>query len=178
MPARISPGSRRPARVSLPDAELRALSVTEISVARRLPFAPQDLHSLVCDVRAYPRFIKWITSLHVSGEKTDGARRTLVASATVGWRALQERFTTRVATDDAALTVTVGLVQGPFKTLHNAWRFESDGAGGAIAHFDIAYEFSNPVLQALARVNRDRMADKIMSAFEAEAIRRFSKKSS
>lgn len=149
------------------------MSVTEISVERRLPFAPQDLHALVSDVRTYPRFIKWITSLHVSGEQTDGQTVRFVASATVGWRALRERFTTRVTTNAEALTVTVALVQGPFKTLRNAWRFESDGVGGSVAHFSIAYEFSNPLLQAVAHVNRDSMADKIMGAFEAEAARRF-----
>lgn len=149
------------------------MSVTEITVKRRFPYTPTQLHGLVGDVRAYPRFIRWITSLSVTDEKTDGAVNTLVAHATVGWKALTERFSTKVTTDSAALSVRVDHVRGPFRVLRNHWRFDDDGKGGTLVRFDIAYEFSNPVLNAVARMNRDRMADKIMGAFEAEAKRRF-----
>lgn len=154
------------------------MSVTEITVKRRFAFAPSELHGLVSDVRSYPKFIRWITSLSVTDEKTTEAQTTLVAHATVGWKALTERFATKVTTDASALTVRVDLVRGPFRVLRNHWRFEDDGKGGAMVRFDIAYEFANPVLNAVAKMNRDRMADKIMGAFEAEAQRRFGAKSS
>jgi coenzyme Q-binding protein COQ10 len=149
------------------------LAVTEIVVKRRLPYRPEELHGLVADVRRYPGFIRWITSLSVTQEVKDGPRSSLIAHASVGWKALQERFATKVESDEDALTVAVSLVRGPFRVLRNHWRFEDDGAGGAVLRFEIAYEFSNPVLNAVARANRERMADKIMGAFEAEAGRRF-----
>jgi coenzyme Q-binding protein COQ10 len=131
------------------------------------------VHGLVSDVRAYPGFIRWITSLSVTDETRDGAASSLIAHATVGWRALNERFATKVRSDADALSVHVDLVRGPFRVLRNRWRFEDDKRGGALVRFDIAYEFSNPMLQAVAHLNRDRMANKIMGAFEAEAARRF-----
>lgn len=128
---------------------------------------------MVSDVRAYPNFIRWITSLSVTEERTEQEVTSLIAHATVGWKALTEKFATKVTSNAAAQTVRVDLVRGPFRVLRNHWRFDADPRGGTLVRFDIAYEFANPVLNTVARMNRDRMADKIMQAFEDEAKRRF-----
>jgi coenzyme Q-binding protein COQ10 len=147
--------------------------VTTIQAERRLPYAAADLMALVSDVRAYPDFIPWLKELTVLSEKSDGESTELVARAIVGWRSFVERFTSAVRTNRTEKTVDVGLVDGPFRKLENKWRFADDGQGGAIVKFWIAYQFKNPLLQALASVNRDLAAGRIMAAFEAEAKRRF-----
>lgn len=134
------------------------------------------MHALVSDVRSYPKFIRWITTLAVTDDRVEGSETSLVAHATVGWRALKERFSTRVRSDAAALSVDVENVRGPFRSLKNGWRFEDDGSGGSVVRFTIAYEFNNPILNTVARLNRDLMAEKIMGAFEAEAARRFKRR--
>ena len=45
------------------------MSRTIIQAHRVLPYAPSDLCRLVGDVRAYPEFIPFLQSLHVTGEK-------------------------------------------------------------------------------------------------------------
>ncbi|MGE3303027.1 MAG: type II toxin-antitoxin system RatA family toxin [Hyphomonadaceae bacterium] len=145
--------------------------MTIVEAERRLPYPPEALRDLVGDVRAYPTFIPWMLSLAVLSESVHGGVRELTARAVVGWRALREEFTSRVRI--GADTVDVALVDGPFRVLENAWRFTPDGAGGAVVRFRVAYEFKSPLLQALASFNRERAADKIMQAFEAEAKRRF-----
>jgi coenzyme Q-binding protein COQ10 len=148
---------------------------TTIEAERRLPFAPADLCRLVGDVRAYPKFIPWLKSLRVLREAPlpeQGWQGT--AEAVVGWKAITERFATDVRCDPAKGEVDVTLVKGPFRTLENRWRFSDDGAGGAKVKFWIAYEFKNPVLQAVVTANRDVVAARIMGAFVAEAERRLS----
>lgn len=148
------------------------MSATVIDAERRLPYAPAELCALVGDVRAYPDFIPWILDMKVSGEREHAGVREGVAHALVGWRAIRERFSTRVRVKAEAGEVDVSLVSGPFRVLENRWRFAPDGDGGSLVRFHVAYEFKNPLLNGLARANRDTAAQRIMQAFEKEAARR------
>lgn len=148
------------------------MSVTTLQAERRLPFRPDDLCAMVGDVRAYPSFIPWILDMKVSGEHEVAGGRESVAHVLVGWKAIRERFSTRVRSAPAAGEVDVTLVSGPFRKLENRWRFQDDGAGGSVVRFWIAYEFKNPVLNSLAKANRDKVVTRIMAAFEGEANRR------
>ena len=127
---------------------------------------------MVGDVKAYPSFIPWILDMKVSGERETAGVREGVAHVLVGWKAIRERFSTRVRSAPAAGEVDVTLVSGPFRKLENRWRFQPDGAGGSLVRFWIAYEFKNPVLNSLAKANREKVVARIMAAFEAEATRR------
>jgi coenzyme Q-binding protein COQ10 len=144
---------------------------TIIESERRLPYAPEELSSLVSDVRRYPDFLPWLKKLDVLSDNETHGVREFVAQAWVGWRAISEQFTTRVRV--RGTDVDVGLVSGPFRRLENAWRFEPDGKGGSIVKFRVVFEFKSLVLQTLASANRPIVADRIMKAFEAEAKKRF-----
>jgi coenzyme Q-binding protein COQ10 len=148
------------------------MSRTIIEAERILPYSPADLCRLVGDVRDYPRFIPWLQSLRVTKEepRPEGGWAG-VAEATVGWKAITERFATTVRCEPAKGEVDVSLVSGPFHALDNRWRFQPHESG-ALVRFWISYHFKNPVLQALVAANRDRLASRIMSAFEREAKKR------
>ncbi|MBU6374117.1 MAG: type II toxin-antitoxin system RatA family toxin [Alphaproteobacteria bacterium] len=149
------------------------MSATVVEAERRLPFSARDLCVLVGDVKSYPGFIPWIQSLRIVQETREGDGWRGLAQAIVGWRGLRERFSTYVTCKPDDGVVDVKLADGPFRHLENRWRFTDDGAGGAIVRFWISYEFRNPLLNGLARVNRETAADKIIAAFEREATRRF-----
>ncbi|MBL8560169.1 MAG: type II toxin-antitoxin system RatA family toxin [Hyphomonadaceae bacterium] len=148
------------------------MTAKTLEAQRRLPYAPDDLCRMVGDVRAYPDFIPWIEDLKVTGEQDIGGVREAIAHVRVGWKSLQERFSTKVRCAPADGEVDVSLVSGPFRTLRNEWRFKADGAGGSLVKFWIAYDFKNPLLNAIVKANRDRVVERIMAAFEAEAARR------
>lgn len=148
------------------------MSATTIEAEKHLPFAPADLCNLVSDVRAYPQFIPWILDMKVSGEREHGGVREAVAHVLVGWKAIRERFSTRVRSAPETGEVDVSLVSGPFRVLENQWRFQSDGNGGSLVRFHVTYEFKNPLLNGLVRANRQTAATRIMQAFEREAVRR------
>lgn len=145
---------------------------TVIDASRTLPYPAEALCRMVGDVRRYPQFIPWIRSLRVLRETPlEGGGWEGVAEAVVGWKAITERFSTKVRSDPAAGMVEVDLVSGPFRSLKNHWRFKDRGDGSTLVAFHIRYEFRNPLLQALVRANQHRAADKIMQAFEHEARR-------
>jgi len=145
---------------------------TIIEAERVLPFAPDELCRLVGDVREYPKFIPWLQSLRVVKEEplAEGGWQG-VASAIVGWKAVTERFSTNVRSEPAKGEVDVSLVSGPFHALDNRWRFEPHEKGSKV-RFWISYHFKNPVLNGLVSANKDKLANRIMSAFETEARRR------
>lgn len=148
------------------------MAKTHIEAERILPFAPADLCRLVGDVRAYPQFIPWLQSLRVIKEEPrDEGGWEGVAAAVVGWQAITERFSTKVRCEPAKGEVDVALVSGPLHALENRWRFEPHEQGARV-RFSITYQFKNPLLQAAVSANRDKLAARIMSAFEREARRR------
>jgi coenzyme Q-binding protein COQ10 len=149
------------------------MKATTIDTVRRLPYAPRDLCAMVGDMKAYPRFVPWIKSLRVTGEREHDGVTESIAHVVVGWRHITERFSTKVRTAPEEGAVDVAFVEGPFRTLANTWRFESDGAGGAIVRFHLAYDFKGLMLNALVRANKEKVIAKIMEAFEGEAKRRF-----
>jgi len=145
---------------------------TTISAERVLPYAPADLCRLVGDVREYPKFIPWLKSLRVVKEEPrDEGGWEGVAEAVVGWQAITERFSTQVRCEPAIGEVDVALVSGPFHALDNRWRFEPHG-NGARVRFWISYQFKNPVLNAVVAANKDKVASRVLGAFEREAHRR------
>jgi coenzyme Q-binding protein COQ10 len=151
------------------------VSRTTIEAERILPYPPADLCRLVGDVRAYPHFIPWLQSLRVTKEEPrDEGGWEGVAEAVVGWKHITERFATSVRCEPAKGEVDVALVSGPFHALDNAWRFEAHEKGARV-RFKISYQFKNPVLQTLVAANRNKLAARIMSAFELEARRRLKK---
>ena len=145
---------------------------TVIEAERILPYAPEDLCRLVGDVRVYPEFVPFLKTMRVSKEEPrDGGGWQGVAEAEVGWKAITVNFSTSVRCEPAKGEVEVALVKGPLHSLANKWWFRPNEKGAHVRYW-IAYEFKNPVLQAAISANRDKLAGRIMQAFEREARRR------
>lgn len=139
-------------------------------VERVLPYQPAELFRLVGDVRAYPEFIPWITAMRVTNEREAGeAVRTLDAEASVGFSFLRERFATRVTLDEPGLTVSVGLLRGPFRRLENRWGFQPHTVGTRLI-FDIDFDFKSRMLDLVLAANFDRAVAKLIGCFESRAM--------
>ena len=134
---------------------------------------PDNLFTLVSDIKRYPEFIRWIKAMRVSGERMDGATSHKLGEAVVGFKGFVESFATNVASTHAEKTVHVKLVRGPFRKLENKWRFVPNEAGATRVEFFIDYTFSNPILAMLAKSNSDTAVQRIMQSFLAEADRRY-----
>ena len=145
---------------------------TVIVAERVLPYAPDDLCRLVGDVRVYPQFVPFLQRMRITKEqpREEGGWEG-IAEAEVGWQAIKVRFSTTVRCEPAKGEVDVALVRGPLHTLANKWWFKPHEDGAHVRYW-IAYEFKNPVLQGAISANKDKLASRIMVAFEREAKRR------
>jgi coenzyme Q-binding protein COQ10 len=139
---------------------------------RRVRHSAQNMFDLVADVEAYPEFVPLCTSLRLR-QRTRNAEgvETLLADMEIGYKAIRERFTSRVMCDRANLTILVEYVDGPFSRMKNRWLFRDEpGAGGAsIVEFFIDYEFRSRVLGLLMGSMFDTAFRRFAAAFERRA---------
>jgi coenzyme Q-binding protein COQ10 len=132
--------------------------------------APQ-MFDLVADVERYPEFVPLCKSLRVRGRKPNGeGRETLIADMSVGYKMINEQFTSRVVLDKPRLRVVVEYIDGPFSHMENIWTFrdEPDGKRSLVTFF-IDYEFRNRMLGSLMGTMFDTAFRKFAQAFEERA---------
>lgn len=136
---------------------------------RRVPHAAQEMFDLVADVERYPEFLPLCTGLRVLRRIDESdSRQTLVAEMSIGYKAIAERFTTKVTLDRAKLDIHVSYVDGPFRYLENRWEFRPEGTGSAV-NFAIEYEFRSMALGLLMGAMFDRAFRRFTDAFETRA---------
>jgi len=136
---------------------------------RSVKHTPAQMFDLVADVERYPEFLPLCESLRVMRRVQSGEGiETLVATMSVGYKAIKETFTTRVILDDPRLKITVEYVDGPFKYLENRWTFR-EVAGGCEVEFYINYEFKSFALGLLMGSVFDKAFRKFTEAFEERA---------
>jgi coenzyme Q-binding protein COQ10 len=136
---------------------------------RRVAHTPQQMFDLVAEVDAYPEFVPLCEELRVRRRVQSGEGiETLVAEMSVGYKAISERFTTRVTLDRPRLRILVEYVNGPFSYLENRWNF-LPAQGGSDVEFYITYEFKSRALGLLMGAVFDRAFRKFAEAFEERA---------
>lgn len=135
---------------------------------RRVPFTARQMFDVVGDVERYPQFLPLCEGLVVRSREASGPDTTLVATMTVGYRAIRESFTSRVTLRPQQGQILVVYLDGPFSHLDNRWGFR-DAGGGSHIDFFIDYAFSSRVLALLMGAVFDRAVRKYTSAFEARA---------
>ncbi|HWU01546.1 MAG TPA: type II toxin-antitoxin system RatA family toxin [Novosphingobium sp.] len=134
-----------------------------IHETRRLPYSAAQMFDLVADVAHYGEFLPWVVATRVKSD--DG--REMIADMLVGFKALREKFTSRVIKDRPG-TLTVHYVDGPMRDLDNIWHFR-DVEGGCELDFKVSFTFRNPLFESLAGQYFDRAFRKMVAAFEERA---------
>ncbi len=134
----------------------------------RVPFTPRQMFDLVADVESYPEFLPMCDSLAVLRRTENERSAVLVATMTVGYKAIRESFTTRVTLWPREPRVVVEYLDGPFSHLENRWRF-LPAPGGCDVDFHIDYEFRSAILGLLVGALVDKAFRRFTAAFEERA---------
>jgi len=133
---------------------------------RRLPYTPEQMFDLVADVGRYGEFLPWVAAVRVKSD----SEAEMVADLVVGFKALKERFTSRV-TKDRPRMIHVDYLDGPLKYLKNDWTFEPDGEGGCLVGFNVDFEFKSRIFEMIAGQMFGTAIRKMVGAFEARAAK-------
>lgn len=134
-----------------------------IQETRRLPYSATQMFDLVADVANYPEFLPWVVATRIRSD--DGTE--MVADMLVGFKALREKFTSRVH-KERPHQLRVQYVDGPLRDLDNLWVFR-DIEGGCEIDFNVDFAFKSRMFEALAGQYFDRAFRKMVNAFEVRA---------
>lgn len=138
---------------------------------RQVAHAPQQMFDLVADVEAYPQFLPMCTGLKIRkrGMTQEGLEQ-LTADMEVGYKAIREKFTSRVTLDRPNFKIRVEYVDGPFSHLENIWTFAPGAAEQACeVQFFIDYTFRSRMLGLLMGSMFDIAFRRFAVAFEKRA---------
>lgn len=135
-----------------------------IRETRRLPYSAEQMFDLVADVARYPEFLPWVIATRV--RSNNGAE--MVVDMLVGFKALREKFTSRVLLDRPG-RLEVIYIDGPMRDLDNVWHFHPLPDGGCEIDFHVEFVFKNKMFEMLAGQYFDRAFRKMVAAFEARA---------
>ena len=135
-----------------------------IRETRRLPYSAEQMFDLVSDVARYPEFLPWVVATRVRSD--DG--REMVADMLVGFKALREKFTSRVLKQRPE-RLEVIYIDGPMRDLDNVWYFRALPEGGCEVDFCVDFTFKNKMFEMLAGQYFDRAFRKMVAAFETRA---------
>ncbi len=144
-------------------------AVPSFKTERRVPFTPEEMFAVVANVEAYPEFLPMCDGLTVTSRRAVEAGEELIATMTVGYKHIRERFTTRVHLSPAAGLISVSYVDGPFSHLVNEWRFPEAPGGGTTVQFSIDYAFRSQMLGLLMGSVFDKAVRSYTTAFETRA---------
>jgi coenzyme Q-binding protein COQ10 len=144
-----------------------------IRETRRLPYSCEEMFDLVADVGRYGEFLPWVVATRVKSD----SETEMVADMLVGFKALREKFTSRVVKTRPS-EIRVHYVDGPLRDLDNHWKFRPTGPDSCEVDFHVDFAFRNMLFEKLAGQYFDKAFRKMVSAFEERAAQLYGSKSS
>lgn len=139
----------------------------EIKKTVLVEHSPEQMFALVDGVERYPEFLPWCGGSSVSYRDEARTRATIQ----INYRGIKQSFTTENAKSPPR-SMSVKLVEGPFRKLDGKWRFLSLEGGGCKIEFSLHYEFASRILQKLVGPVFHYIANTMVDAFvrRAEAL--------
>jgi coenzyme Q-binding protein COQ10 len=142
---------------------------------RRVSFSAEDMFALVRDVESYPKFVPLCEAMRIRrrSEVAEGIE-VIIAEMQVGFKAICERFASRVTCDSNKREILVEYIDGPFRKLENRWSFRDEppsenGAPCSVVDFYIYYEFKSRALGLVMGAMFDSAFHKYADAFVRRA---------
>ena len=140
---------------------------------RFLPYRTDQMFDLVADIERYPEFLPWCISAKNKKRETVNSGEIIWADLVVGFKLLQERFTSKVElipeTNSGPSRIEVEYVDGPLKYLHNNWIFLPGEDGGCKVDFFVEFEFRSKLLESMIGVLFHEAVTRMVGAFETRA---------
>ena len=136
----------------------------EVNKSVLVDFSPDQMFALVDAVERYPEFLPWCGGASVSYRDAHRTRATLA----INYRGIKQSFTTENVKEPGR-SISVRLVEGPFRTLDGDWRFAALADRGCKVELRLRYEFSSKLLAKLVGPVFNYIANTFIDAFVRRA---------
>ncbi|MES2259193.1 MAG: type II toxin-antitoxin system RatA family toxin [Pseudomonadota bacterium] len=125
-----------------------------------LGYSAEQMFELVAKVEDYPKFLPWCGGVDVR----ERGEQSVVASLAIHYHGIRQSFTTS-NTNIAPTSITMKLVDGPFKSLDGTWTFKPLRADACKVELDLHYEFSNRILEQMIGPVFGMIANSMVDSF-------------
>ncbi len=140
----------------------------EIETSVCVVYTPDEMYALVNDVESYPKYIPMCSDAKLLEDQSD----RLKASITMAKGMIRLSFTT-INTMVEGRSITMKLVDGPFKRMNGVWRFDPLDAGGCEVDFKLHFEFSSAMLSLAFNGLFKEVTESMVSAFCKQAALKY-----
>ncbi len=126
----------------------------------------EQMFRLVDGVEHYPQFLPWCGGAEVI-ERSDTLTR---ARIDIKYHGVKAHFAT-ANTKEFPRSMTIRLVEGPFRMLDGNWAFTPLGEGACKVEFNLHYEFSSRLIEKVVGPVFNHIANTFVDAFVRQADR-------
>ncbi|HZW22609.1 type II toxin-antitoxin system RatA family toxin [Noviherbaspirillum sp.] len=125
-----------------------------------LGYSAEQMFALVDNIEDYPKFLPWCGGTEVRERQGD----KVVATLKINYHGVKQTFSTEnVHIRPTSITMT--LLEGPFKHLHGTWTFKALRADACKIDFELHYEFSSRVLEQVIGPVFSMIANSFVDSF-------------
>ena len=126
------------------------------------------LLDIVADVESYSEFLPLCKKVEILDNWTESSVKKFRASVLIEYKFFKERFVSEVTVDKVKSKITIKSSDNPFKALNSEWVFEQI-EDDCLVSFFLDTTFKSFVIQKIISLSFDRIAEKVMNAFEERA---------
>jgi ribosome-associated toxin RatA of RatAB toxin-antitoxin module len=129
-----------------------------------LGYSAEQMFTLVDRVEDYPQFLPWCGGVDVK----ERGENSLIATLKINFHGVRQSFTTK-NTNNRPHSMTMELLEGPFKHLHGTWNFKPLREDACKIDFDLQYEFSNKLIEGVIGPVFNMIATSFVDSFSKRA---------
>lgn len=115
--------------------------MSKISKRVLVPYTAEQMFDLVNDPASYPEFLPWCDKVRVIEQD----ETSLKAEVGVSKGRIRQSFVTQNQMEPGR-RIEMGLVEGPFKSMHGVWEFSPRGEDGCEVQLNMEFEFAKGLL--------------------------------
>ncbi len=134
--------------------------MTTINKTAILPNTCEEAYSVVTDIKSYPEFLPWCSSVDIHIDEPELAEATL----NIAKGKMNIAFTTH---NEMVINeqVKLRLLKGPFKRLCGVWKFTKLNEESCKVSLKLEFEFSNKLLAMALGVIFNQITNTMLDAF-------------
>lgn len=123
-------------------------------------YSAEQIFTLVDRVEEYPKFLPWCGDVDVR----ERGETQLIATIGINFHGVKQDFTT-CNTNVQHTSISMTLVDGPFRRLDGVWTFKPLRADACKIELDMHYEFSSKILEQIVGPVFGMIANSLVDAF-------------
>ena len=129
------------------------------------------LMKLVADVETYGEFVPLCKEVRIiESLRDDEYKKKFKASIFIEYKIFKEAFVSEVSVDKENNKIIIRSADKPFKDLYSEWKFNQLDNDCEVTFF-VKVSFNSFIIEKIISLSFDRIAKKIISAFEERVIK-------